>query len=51
MIGGLGTALHLAARGLDLARAEVAEARRLLGWGCLLAQLGRRAAAPGASGG
>lgn len=41
MIGGVGTALALAARGLDRACAELAEARRLLGWGCLLVRLNR----------
>ena len=37
----IGLALHLAARGLDTVRAEMAEARSLLGWGLAFVALGR----------
>ena len=36
----IGLALHLAARGLDTVRAEMAEARSLLGWGLAFVALG-----------
>ncbi len=37
----LGTALHLAACAADRARLEVAEIRRLVGWGLVLIRLGQ----------
>lgn len=36
-----GILLHLVAIAHDRARAEVAEVRRLVGWGCLLVGLAR----------
>jgi hypothetical protein len=37
----IGLVVHLAARGLDVARAEMAEARSMLGWGLAFVALGR----------